>query len=65
MRRQSQRAPAYFPVLPPLTVAFSANVRGSRQDGRRCCNNLTRPVGMMRVGESTDPPRKTGAICGA
>jgi len=67
MRRQSLRAPAYLSAAPVSPVVTSARARWSRQEhwGRRCCNNLNRPIGVMRVREPYDAPRKTGGICGA
>ncbi len=67
MRRQSLRAPAYLSVALASPFVTSARARWSRQEGwrRRCCNNLNRPMGVVRVREPFDALRITEATCGA
>jgi hypothetical protein len=67
MRRQSLRALANLSAIPVSPAVTSVGARWSRQGswGRRCCNNLNRPLGEIPFWKSSDALRRTEVTCGA
>jgi hypothetical protein len=67
MRRQSLRALANLSAAPVSPAVTSVGARWGRQEGwgRRCCNNLNRPLGRMLFWKPSDALRITEVTCGA